>query len=63
MQTNDTDVAIMLNRPTLPLKEENLKAIESFVVSLYVTKSDMSSNIVEILKFDCYTGCFDPTYL
>ena len=31
MQTNDTDVAIMLNRPTLPLKEENLKAIESFV--------------------------------
>ena len=62
MQTNDTDVAIMLNRPTLPLKEENLNAIESFVVSLYVTKSDMSSIIVEILKFDCYTGCFDPTY-
>ena len=29
------------NRPTLTLTEENLKVIESFVVSLYVTESDI----------------------
>ena len=33
------------NRPTLPLAEENLKVIESFVVSLYVTESDISSSV------------------
>ena len=55
-------------RPTLPLAEENLKVIESFVVSLYVTESFIRiiyhlllilqgakfSNVVEILKFDHY---------
>ena len=38
------------NRPTLPLAEENLKEIESFVVSLYVTESDISSS-VDIEKY------------
>ena len=33
------------NRPTLPLAEENLKVIESFVGSLYVTQSDISSSV------------------
>ena len=33
------------NRPTLPLTEENLKVIESFLVSLYVTESDVSSSV------------------
>ena len=33
------------NRPTLPLAEENLKVIESFLVSLYVTESDVSSSV------------------
>ena len=33
------------NQPTLPLAEENLEVIESFVVSLYVTESDISSPV------------------
>ena len=33
------------NRPTLTLTEENLKVIESFVVSLYVTESDISLSV------------------
>ena len=50
------------NRPTLPLAGENLKAIKSSVVSLYVTESDISWSadiarhqiFAEILKSDCY---------
>ena len=33
------------NRPTLTLTEENLKVIESFVVSLHVTESDISLSV------------------
>ena len=33
------------NRPTLPLAEENLKVIESFVVSSYDTESDILSSV------------------
>ena len=33
------------NRPTLPLVEENLKLIESFVVSLYVPELDILSSV------------------
>ena len=33
------------NRPTLTLTEENLKVIESFVASLFVTESDISSSV------------------
>ena len=33
------------NRPTLPLAEENLKVIESFVASLYDTESDILSSV------------------
>ena len=33
------------NRPTLTLTEENLKVIESFVVSLFVTESVISSSV------------------
>ena len=41
------------NRPTLPLAEENLKEIESFVVSLYVTESDISSS-VDIARYQIF---------
>ena len=33
------------NRPTLPLAEENLKVIESFVVSLYVTELNILTSV------------------
>ena len=33
------------NCPTLPLAEEKLKVIESFVVSLFVTELDISSSV------------------
>ena len=43
------------NRLTLLLAEENLKVIELFVVSLYVTESDVSSSVdkakYQILKY------------
>ena len=54
------------NHPTLALAEENLKVIESFVVSLYVTESDIRSSVYAAryqifkyhgksnLKSDCY---------
>ena len=62
--------------PTLPLAEGNLKLIESFLVSLYVTESDISPSVdvarYQIFKYrgnsgirsltPTYTGCFDPTY-
>ena len=44
------------NRPTLPLAEENLKVIESFVVSLYVTESDISSS-VDIARYQTFKYC------
>ena len=41
------------NCPTLPLAEENLKLIESFVVSLYVTEPDISSS-VDIARYQIF---------
>ena len=44
------------NRPTLTLTEENLKVIESFVVSLYVTESDISLS-VDIARQRIFKTC------
>ena len=41
------------NRPTLPLAEENLKLIESFLVSLYVTESDISPS-VDVARYQIF---------
>ena len=41
------------NRPTLPLAEENLKVIGSFVILLYVSVSDISSS-VDIARYQIF---------
>ena len=41
------------NSPTLPLAEGNLKLIESFLVSLYVTESDISPS-VDVARYQIF---------
>ena len=50
------------NCPTLSLAKGNLKVVESLLVSLYDTESDISSSVDDIRRYHCLLNIHGRTY-